>query len=105
QAVIYYDKGSSHYTLTQNLFRQVGVVPNVAMELDSMEASKKMVEEGLGIALLPRDSVEREVKLGILCEVSIKDVGALQRPVSLIYRRNRKRPRVVLALMDVLVDM
>lgn len=105
QPVIFYDKGSSHYTLTQNLFRQVGVVPNVAMELDSMEASKKMVEEGLGIALLPRDSVRREVELGILCEVGVKDAGSLQRPVSLIYRKNRKRPRVVLALMEVLTDL
>jgi DNA-binding transcriptional LysR family regulator len=54
QPVILFDRGSSYYALIHSLFRQAGVVPTVAMELDSMEATKRMVEEGLGIALLPR---------------------------------------------------
>lgn len=105
QPVIFYDKGSSYYTLTQSLFRQASVVPHVAMELDSIEATKKMVEEGLGIAMLPRAAVEREVSLGILCEVEVKDAESVRRPVSLIYRKNRQRPRVVQAFMEVLAGI
>ena len=105
QPIIFYDKGSSYYSLTQSMFRQAGIVPHIAMELDSMEATKKMVEEGLGIALLPRTSVEREVALGILCQVSVKDAANIKRPVALIYRKNRRRPRVVGAFLEVLAEL
>ncbi len=102
QPLIFYDRGSSYYLLTQGMFRQAGLVPHVAMELDSMDATKRMVEEGLGLALLPRASVEREVALGMLSQVSMQDAQNVTRPISLIYRRNRKRPRAVQALIEVL---
>ena len=54
---------------------QHGVVPRTQMELDSMEATKKMVEEGLGIALLPRIALERELDAGILRAHVLKNVG------------------------------
>ena len=68
---IFFERNSSYYSLAQGLFRQHGVVPRTQMELDSMEASKKMVEEGLGIALLPRMAVERELGTGELREIEI----------------------------------
>ena len=48
------------------MFRQHGIVPHTLMELDTIEATKKMVEEGLGIALLPKVSTEREFEQGTL---------------------------------------
>ncbi len=66
---IFFDRNSSYYSLAQGLFRQHGIVPRTQMELDSMEATKMMVEEGLGLALLPRIAVERELSVGILREL------------------------------------
>lgn len=105
QPLIFFDKGSSYYALTQSMFRQASLFPRVSMELDSMEATKKMVEEGLGIALLPAISVQREVELGILRIISVKDAPLVVRPVSLIYRRNRKQTRVVQAFINELSRM
>lgn len=102
QPVILADRGSSYYSLTHGLFRQAGVVPNVAMELDSMEATKRMVEEGLGIALLPRVCLERELKQGLLTEVAITNAPAISRQIALIYRKSRKRVRTVQAFLEVL---
>jgi len=102
QPVILFDRGSSYYGLIHSLFRQAGVVPTVAMELDSMEATKRMVEEGLGIALLPRVCLERELALGDLVEVTISDAPAVSRQIALIYRRGRKRGRTVQAFLEVL---
>src|SRR5438105_5180440 len=34
--LIFYERGSSDWTLTQSLFRRAGLVPNVAMEADSI---------------------------------------------------------------------
>jgi DNA-binding transcriptional LysR family regulator len=102
QPVILADRGSSYYGLAHGLFRQAGVVPNVAMELDSMEATKRMVEEGLGIALLPRVCLERELKQGLLAEVTITNAPAISRQIALIYRKSRKQARTVQAFLEVL---
>lgn len=102
QSVILFDRGSSYYGLINSFFRQAGVVPNVAMELDSMEATKRMVEEGLGIALLPRVCLDRELKLGVLVEVTITDMPSPSRQIALIYRKSRKRTRTIQAFLEVL---
>jgi len=102
QPVILADRGSSYYGLIHGFFRQAGVVPNVAMELDSMEATKRMVEEGLGIALLPRVCLERELKQGLLAEVAVTNAPAISRRIALIYRKSRKQARTVQAFLEVL---
>jgi DNA-binding transcriptional LysR family regulator len=102
QPVILADRGSSYYGLIHDFFRQAGVVPNVAMEMDSMEATKRMVEEGLGIALLPRVCLGRELKQGLLTEVVITNAPAISRQIALIYRKGRRRVRTVQAFLDVL---
>jgi DNA-binding transcriptional LysR family regulator len=102
QPVILGDRGSSYYALTHGLFRQAGVVPNVVMELDSLEATKRMVEEGLGIALLPRVCLQRELKQGLLAEVTITNVPAISRQIALIYRKSRKQTRTAHAFLKVL---
>ena len=105
EPIILFDRGSSYYGLINGFFRQAGVVPNVAMELDSLEATKRMVEEGLGIALIPCVTIERELATGVLLEIGIVDAPPLRRPISLIYRRGRKRPRTVQAFMDTLCGL
>ena len=102
QPLILFDRGSSYRHLIQGLFEEAGVVPREAMELDSMEATKKMVEEGLGIALLPRAAVERELELGFLVEVKLAGPPMPRRRIALIYRRNRRQGRPVAAFIDLL---
>ncbi|GBD14724.1 HTH-type transcriptional regulator CynR [bacterium HR25] len=105
QPLILFDRGSSYFGLIHSYFRQAGMVPHVAMELDSLEATKRMVEEGLGIAMVPRVTIERELELGVLVEVPIVDAAPLSRTIALIYRRNRRRPRPVLAFLEVLGEI
>lgn len=105
EPIVLFDRGSSYFGLIHSFFRQAGVVPNVAMELDSLEATKRMVEEGLGIALVPLATIERELDSGILVKVDISDAAPLKRPISLIYKRHRKRPRTVQAFIDTLSEI
>src|SRR5256885_587662 len=51
--LIFFDRGSSDWTLTHGLFRRAGLVPNVALEVETIETAKKMVERGVGFAFLP----------------------------------------------------
>ena len=66
EGLVVFDRASSYYELTQALFVGAGVPPRTIMELDNFEAAKKMLEEGLGVALLPKVAVARELELGQL---------------------------------------
>src|SRR5206468_12681393 len=46
EPLILFDKGSSYNALIQGVFRQHGIVPRTLMEMDTIEGTKKMVEEG-----------------------------------------------------------
>ncbi len=105
EPLILFDKGSSYSQLIQGVFRQHGIVPHTLMELDTIEATKKMVEEGLGIALLPKVSTEREFQQGTLCAVNISNASMPQRQISLIFRKNRKQTRAVTAFFTLLADL
>jgi DNA-binding transcriptional LysR family regulator len=75
EGLVVFDRTSSYYELTQALFVGAGVPPRMIMELDNFEAAKKMLEEGLGVALLPVVAVARELELGQLAAVPIVDAG------------------------------
>src|SRR5947209_19976936 len=57
--LIFFDRGSSDWTLTHGLFRRAGLVPNVALEVETIETAKRMVERGVGFAFLARPAVRR----------------------------------------------
>jgi len=105
EPIVLFDRGSSYYGLINSFFREAGVIPNVAMELDSLEATKRMVEEGLGIALVPLVTIERELEAGMLVRVDLTDTDPIRRPISLIHRSHRKLPRTVEAFIDTMVTM
>ena len=102
---IFFDRNSSYYSLAQGLFRQHGIVPRIQMELDSMEATKKMVEEGLGIALLPRMAVERELQNGGLAAVDILGMPNPTRQIALITRRSRPLGPVAQSFVEIVQEM
>ncbi|MGH9500067.1 MAG: LysR family transcriptional regulator [Terriglobales bacterium] len=87
--LIFYDHGSSDWTLTHSLFRRAGLMPNVALEVDSIETAKRMVERGLGLSFLPQLAVGREVRLRKLTTVKLIDAEPLQRSLDVIHPRRR----------------
>lgn len=105
EPLILYDKGSSYNQLIQGVFRQHGIVPRTLMELDTIEATKKMVEEGLGVAMVPNVSTEREFEQGTLVPIAITGATMPRRQISLIFRRNRKHTRAVLAFFGQLAEL
>ncbi len=92
ERLVLFDRTSSYHMLTSALFREAGVEPRGVMELDNIEAAKKMVEQGLGIALLPRIAVGVELASGSLREVSIADAPPIRRLTVAIRRRDAGIP-------------
>jgi DNA-binding transcriptional LysR family regulator len=67
-------------------------VPRGVMELDNVDATKKMVEHGLGIAFLPYTAVREELASGALQEVAIEGYEPVRRPIVALRRRDAVVP-------------
>jgi DNA-binding transcriptional LysR family regulator len=81
-------RASSFLDLLTNLFRRAGVRASAVMEVDNIDAAKKMVEHGLGIALLPWIAVHEELAAGTLTTRPIAEVGRLPRKILATRRRD-----------------
>jgi DNA-binding transcriptional LysR family regulator len=98
--LIFFDRGSSDWTLIHGLFRNAGLVPNVAMEVETIETAKRMVERGLGLALLPHLAVGREIRERKLLVLDIRDARPLSRSLDVIHPRQRPLSTEARALFD-----
>jgi DNA-binding transcriptional LysR family regulator len=92
ERLILFDRTSSYFVLTSTFFRDAGVVPRGVMELDNVDATKKMVEHGLGIAFLPYTAVRVELAAGTLQEVAIDGYQPVRRQIVAIRRRDAVVP-------------
>jgi DNA-binding transcriptional LysR family regulator len=104
--LILFDRTSSYHRLTNEFFRGAGAVPRAVMELDNIDAAKKMVEQGLGVALLPHTAVAGELEAGALCAVTLSDAPELKREIVVFRRRDGGPASVALeAFMNCLSDL
>src|SRR5882672_10786663 len=60
------ERGGNTRRLIDEFFAQAGVKPTVAMELSRQAAIKRMVEEDMGVGVIPLQSVRDEVEKGRL---------------------------------------
>jgi DNA-binding transcriptional LysR family regulator len=92
EQLVLFDRTSSYTELTNALFRGAGVVPVGYMELDNIDAAKKMVQQGFGVALLPHTAVADELEAGTLREIEIVDAEPVRRQIVAIRRRDGGAP-------------
>ncbi len=102
QPLIFFDRGSSDWTLTHGLFRRAGLVPNVVLEVDTIETAKRMVERGIGLAFLPHLAVVREIRRRSLLAIDVADAEKLSRSLDVIHPRQRPLSQEALALLKAL---
>lgn len=98
--LIFFDRGSSDWTLSHGLFRRAGLVPNVVLEVETIEAAKRMVEGGIGLAFLPHLAVARELRRGSLVAIEIVDAEPLSRSLDVIHPRQRPLSAEALAFLQ-----
>lgn len=85
--IISYDRGSSDWTLMNGLFRRAGLLPNIVLEVETIEACKRMVLRKLGLAFLPQIAVHDEVRRKKLLTLEITDTESLGRSLDVIVPR------------------
>lgn len=100
--LIFYDRGSSDWTLTQGLFRRAGLLPNVVLEVETIEAAKRMVERKLGFSFLPQIALTQELRQGKLVSIEILDAEPLSRNLDVIHPRHRALAKEAQDLLNLL---
>ena len=91
EQLIFFDHDSSYFEQTHALFRNAGIRELRTMEVDNIEAAKRMVEHRLGVAFLPRTAVVRSVSSGNLVLVSIEENPEMSRSIVALKRRDVPR--------------
>jgi DNA-binding transcriptional LysR family regulator len=102
--LILFDRTSSYHELTSAIVRQAGISPRGQLEVDNIDAAKRMVEQRLGIAMLPRTSVQLEIGAGRLVPVSVSDMPPVRRQIVVARRRDAGIVSPVLAAFLATLD-
>src|SRR6266536_3841141 len=70
------------------------------VEMPTVETIRKLVQDNLGVAFLPRMCVEQEIGRGRLCEVRVKELH-VERKIRLIYPTRRALSHAAQAFLKV----
>lgn len=71
---------------------------NIIMELGSPEALKGAVEAGIGVTIISRATLNKELKLGTLVAINLDPV--LERPFSFVHQKQKFRQHTVEKLLE-----
>lgn len=105
EPLILYDRDSSYFVLIGQVCREAGISPRVEMTLDSVEATKHVVELGMGISFLPRSGVRHELERGSLCLIPLMEEHSVLLPTAVMVRRAQHYSPPVLAFLSILREM
>ena len=81
-------------------FRRYKTPLQMGVELPSIEAIKRFVELGNGVALVPGLTVQNELRSGSLVRVRIRELQ-IERRLRLVYRRQANLSHAALAFLKV----
>ena len=81
-------------------FRRRRVALQMPVEMPTIDAIKKFVAEGHGVALLPAVAVQGEIDRGELVRVRVPEL-AFERPVRLVYRKTGSMSHAAAAFLSV----
>jgi DNA-binding transcriptional LysR family regulator len=83
ERLILFERGTSIRRATEDFFKRAAIRPALALESNDTYFMKRMVEQGLGISILPSWAVRDEVEAGKLAQLEIAG-HSLRRTVAMI---------------------
>jgi DNA-binding transcriptional LysR family regulator len=101
--VIAREEGSGTRDIIDYMSRKYNIEVKIAMELTSTEAIKASVEANLGVAILSRSVVNREVREGSLSALTVKGLDA-HREFFIVYNKKRKFMSMMKKFYDFMLE-
>ena len=95
------EEGSGTRDVISDYMDQLGVNAsriNLSMELGSPESIKGAVEAGMGVSIVSRATILKELQLNTLAEIRLEPV--LQRPFSFVHQKQKFRHRAMDELLE-----
>jgi DNA-binding transcriptional LysR family regulator len=102
ERLILFNRGSLDWKLINGAFSHFQLENNVIMEVDNIEVVKRMVKQKLGIAFLPRISIQRDLELNKLQVVEVLNLPQLNRNYELIYLKDTSISKIMACFIDFL---
>jgi len=99
QALIVHEKGSAPRRSTEEFVRRHNINVSLPLELSDNEAMKTAVEEGIGIAVITRRVVSKELAMGTLKAIPLSD-PAMTRKFYLIHHKDKYISRPLQSFID-----
>jgi len=101
ESFILRESGSATRKVFEGTVMNQSIEMRIAMELDSTEAIKWAVAEGLGVSVVSKHAVAKEAKQGILLTRRISGLP-LHRPLLIVYHSQRLLPPAARAFLELL---
>ena len=98
-SLIVHEKGSAPRISTEDFVRRHNINVSIPLELSNNEAVKTAVEEGIGIAIIMKRVVSKELAMGILKAIPLSD-PAMMRKFYLIHHKDKYISRPFQSLID-----
>jgi LysR family transcriptional regulator, transcription activator of glutamate synthase operon len=98
---VIFEAGSNTRRTLDEFFVREQIKPRIVAETENVEIIKSMVASGLGVSIVPFQSVERETRGGSLKVARIR-AQQLVRETGWVYRAGERAPRVVQEMMATL---
>jgi DNA-binding transcriptional LysR family regulator len=104
EAFIAHNVPSPYREKVVKTFAQARTPLNISMEMPTLESIKRLVEQGLGIALIPRLAAQIEIDRKQLAGLVVREMK-FERRLHLIYRRGATLSHAAKAFLRVARDM
>jgi DNA-binding transcriptional LysR family regulator len=98
-SLIVHEKGSAPRKSTEEFIRRHNINLTITMEQSNNEAIKTAVEEGLGVAVITRRVVSKEIEMGRLRAIPLSD-PTMSRKFYLIHHKDKYLSRPLQSLID-----
>ncbi len=100
ESFIAHNVPSPYRELVVRTFERYKTPLNIAVEMPTLEAIKRFVEQEIGVALVPRLTVEAEIKRKLVAALTVREMR-LERRLHLIYRKGASLSHAARAFLRV----
>jgi len=101
QPFVAFDRSVPTRRAIDRLLKEHGVSVSIVTEFDNIETIKRSVEAGLGISILPRNTLRNELRARTLVQLDFTD-GSFSRSIGIIRRKGRELTPPARAFLDLL---